>query len=572
MKSRTWCFNLTAFRKDITRFVPLWSVYFAGGMLIMLALAAGNTPHSLAKSLGNCIGHFSLINMIYGPLCALLLFGDLFNAKLCNATHAMPLRREQWFFSHVAAGICFSVVPNAVGVLCLMPVLQQFWYTGFLWLLGMTLHFLFFFGLGVFCCLCTGSRFAMAAMTTILNFLVPLLVWFVQIIYLPLLGVVRINWGPVYLLCPAVSLPSRGNWFIFGYYKAVGVHREDWWAFEGLGSSWWYLAVWAAVGIGLLAAALWLYRRRKLEYAGDFLAIKKLEPVFALLFTLCVSVVFAGVGVLFFNHLVFLAVGLVIGYFSGQMLLQRTVKVFRPKVFLKFGILVAVLAISIFLTKLDVLGITRWVPDPQRVESVSVRMDNKWVELDQPEELQLVEDAHKELMKLDRYGSYIGTKTVVLEYKLENGLVFIREHKLRYTHGASSAKETRAYQALRKLYSRPNDVLQYTDWEEFLQQINRIWVAEENNLPVPNGDMMEELLDALRKDCEAGNLAQGWDYDGKTMDYEIMIELKRPYGSYKTYRLTVTEDSIHTVNWVNANLSELKILFHKNYYASPAFG
>lgn len=561
MKSRTWSFNLTAFRKDITRFVPLWSVYFAGGMLIMLALAAGNTPHSLAKSLGNCIGFFSLINMIYGPLCALLLFGDLFNAKLCNATHAMPLRREHWFFSHVAAGICFSVVPNAVGILCLMPVLQQFWYTGLLWLLGMTLHFLFFFGLGVFCCLCTGSRFAMAAMTTLLNFLVPLLVWFVEVIYIPLLYGVRVDWGPVYQLCPVVSLMSRGNWFIFGYYKAVGVRREDWWAFEGLGSSWWYLAVWAAVGIGLLVAALWLYRRRKLEYAGDFLAIKKLEPVFALLFTLCVSVVFAGVGMLFANHLVFLAVGLVIGYFSGQMLLQRTVKVFRLKVFLKFGILVAALAISIFLTKLDPLGITRWVPESQSVASVSVSVDGDWVVLDEPEDLQLAEDAHKKLMEQDRYSSYLNVKTVVLEYKLKSGLTFIREHKLRYKHEQSSAAEIQAYQALRKLYSRPKDVLQYTDWNKFLQQVNRVWVAEKNNLPVPEGDMKKELLEALRKDCEDGNLAQEWAYDGKTMDYKIMVELGRSYGNYKTYHLVVTEDSVHTVNWVEENLPELRSLF-----------
>lgn len=563
MKLRTWSFNLTAFRKDITRFLPLWSVYFAGGMLVMLTLAVGNTPHSLAKSLGNCVGYFSLINMVYGPLCALLLFGDLFNAKLCNATHAMPLRREQWFFSHVAAGVCFSVVPNAVGILCLMPVLQQFWYTGLLWLLGMTLHFLLFFGLGVFCCLCSGSRFAMAAMTTLLNFLVPLLVWFVQMIYLPLLEGVRIDWGPVYQLCPVVSLMSRGNWFIFEYRKDVGIHRDDWWTFEGLGSSWWALAVWAVVGIGLLVLALRLYRRRKLEYAGDFLAIKKLEPAFALLFTLCVGSVFAGMGALLANSMVFLTVGLLIGYFSGQMLLQRTVKVFRPKVFLKFGILVAVLAVSMLLTKLDPLGITRWVPDPQSVESVSVGMDSEWVELDHPEELQMVEDVHKELMKLDQYGPHIYTKTVVLHYKMKSGMTFIREHELRYTYGMSSYKERQAYQALRKLYSRPKDVLQYTDWNKFLQQVNRVWVAGENNLLVPGGDMMEELLDALRKDCEAGNLAQGWDYDGKTMDYEIMIELKTTPYDYKTYRLVVTEDSAYTVKWVKANLPELEDLFLK---------
>ena len=560
MKSRTWSFNLTAFRKDITRFVPLWSVYFAGGMLIMLALAAGNTPHSLAQSLGHCIGFFSMINMVYGPLCALLLFGDLFNAKLCNATHAMPLRREQWFFSHVAAGICFSVIPNTVGILCLMPVLQQFWYTGFLWLLGMTLHFLFFFGLGVFCCLCTGSRFAMAAMTTLLNFLIPLLVWFVEVIYLPQLPSVRVDWGFLYLLCPIVKIVGNGDWFVFGYYKGVGIARDDWWKFEGLGDGWWYLAITAVVGIGLLAAALVLYRRRKLEYAGDFLAIKKLEPAFALLFTLCVSVVFAGVGMLFSNRLAFLAVGLVIGYFSGQMLLQRTVKVFRPKVFLKFGILVAALAVSIFLTRLDPLGITRWVPGPQSVASVTVHVGSAYsrdyVELDQPEELQQVTDMHKDLIDLGE--QKLSTTPVTLTYKLKSGIMVSRTYELRINGVYNPPREERIYQTLRKLFSKPENVLGYTDWEQFLRQISAVWVSDDADYFVPEGQLRQGLLEAVKKDCEAGDMAQNWNLQGNNMPYDIVIQFGTGNSSYQTVVINVQKDSIYTANWVNANWSKLQ--------------
>ena len=564
MKSRTWCFNLAAFRKDITRFVPLWSVYFAGGMLIMLALAAGNTPHSLAQSLGHCIGFFSLINMIYGPLCALLLFGDLFNAKLCNATHAMPLRREHWFFSHVAAGICFSVVPNAVGVLCLMPVLQQFWYTGFLWLLGMTLHFLFFFGLGVFCCLCTGSRFAMAAMTTLLNFLVPLLVWFVQMIYIPLLYGVEVDWGFLYLLCPIVKIVGSGDWLVFDYLKGVeGVDRGHWWVFRGLGDGWWYLAIIAVAGIGLLAAALWLYRRRKLEYAGDFLAIKKLEPVFALLFTLCVSVVFAGVGMLLFNHLVFLAVGVVIGYFSGQMLLQRTVKVFRLKVFLKFGILVAVLAISIFLTKLDPLGITRWVPDPQSVASVTISKPGNYSErvliTEDPEQRQEIADIHKSMIALGEPEKNISTILMTLSYKLDNGLAVRRTYAIPFSADKYDTPQEQALlESMKKLFSKPENVLGYTGWEQFLSQISFVWVSYGGNHFVVEGQQRQSLLDAVKKDCEDGALAQNMLFHDQGMPYEIQIRLGTGVISDRTIYIKVYDDSGHINNWIAANLNDLK--------------
>ena len=560
MKSKTWSFNLAAFRKDITRFVPLWSVYFAGGMLVMLTLAAGNIPHSLAKSLGNCIGHFSLINMVYGPLCALLLFGDLFNAKLCNATHAMPLRREHWFFSHVAAGICFSVVPNAVGVLCMMPVLQQFWYTGFLWLLGMTLHFLFFFGLGVFCCLCTGSRFAMAAMTTLLNFLIPLLIWFVDVIYIPLLYGVQVDWSFFYLLCPIVKIAGNvrtGDWLDFDYLKGeTGVDRDSWWIFRGLGDGWWYLVITAVVGIGLLAAALMLYRRRKLEYAGDFLAIKKLEPVFALLFTLCISVVFAGVGALVSNRVVFLAVGLVIGYFSGQMLLQRTVKVFRPKVFLKFGILVAVLAVSMLLTKLDPLGITRWVPDPESVASVTISKPGDYagrvIKAEDPDQLQEIADIHKGLIAMGEPEKNTATLTMKFSYKLENGFTFTRIYEIpAQAYKYDMPEEQALLESMKKLFSKPENVLRYTDWEQFLRHISGVWVG---STQVPEGQLQQSLLEAIKKDCEAGDMAQQGFFHNQHKTYEILIRLE----SFDGTRIDVYGDSAYTSNWINVNLSKLQ--------------
>ena len=39
MKSRISFFDKTVIRKDITRFLPLWLVYFIGGTLVMLVSA-----------------------------------------------------------------------------------------------------------------------------------------------------------------------------------------------------------------------------------------------------------------------------------------------------------------------------------------------------------------------------------------------------------------------------------------------------------------------------------------------------------------------------------------------------
>ena len=93
MKLRTSFFNETVFRKDISRFAPAWGIYLIGGLLIMLTLLTNDRFDYAAQSLSTTMGPFGIINFIYALIVAQLLFGDLFNSRLCNALHALPLRR-----------------------------------------------------------------------------------------------------------------------------------------------------------------------------------------------------------------------------------------------------------------------------------------------------------------------------------------------------------------------------------------------------------------------------------------------------------------------------------------------
>ena len=157
MKLKTSFFDQTVFRKDLLRFAPLWGIYFIGGMMVMLTISDSHSPQYAANYVGQTLGLLSIVNLIYAGLAAQLLFGDLFNSRLCNALHAMPLRREGWFFTHVAAGLCFSLIPNALGIFFVMFRLGAYWYVALYWLLAMTMQYLFFFGLAVFSVFCVGS-------------------------------------------------------------------------------------------------------------------------------------------------------------------------------------------------------------------------------------------------------------------------------------------------------------------------------------------------------------------------------------------------------------------------------
>ena len=76
MKLRTSFCNFGVIRKNITRFAPLWGIYLAGGLLVMLTALGGSEPSTAAENLATTIGPFSIINMIYAALCAQMLFGD----------------------------------------------------------------------------------------------------------------------------------------------------------------------------------------------------------------------------------------------------------------------------------------------------------------------------------------------------------------------------------------------------------------------------------------------------------------------------------------------------------------
>ena len=150
MKSRTSFFNKAIFRKNITRFFPLWVLYTIFHLLALISIASAGYPGRTARDLAESIGPMVWTNLIYGFLCAALLLGDLFQGRMCNALHALPLRREGWFFTHVVSGILFSLVPNLLIALALMGHVisnSGMWYLAFIWLLGMQLHYLFFFGL-----------------------------------------------------------------------------------------------------------------------------------------------------------------------------------------------------------------------------------------------------------------------------------------------------------------------------------------------------------------------------------------------------------------------------------------
>ena len=496
MKLRTSFFNPTVLKKDITRFTPVWGLYSVL-MLLILMVFSDNGSGWAANDFYDFLGSASLIQLAYGGICAAMLFGDLFNPRMCNALHAMSLRREGWFLTHLAAGLLFFLVPTGIFCGLMAVLLRGYRYLALIYFVASFLLFLFFFGVGAFSAMCAGNRLAMLALYGIINFLSLFVLCLTYVFYEPFLYGIEIDnadfihYSPAWALSDArfVDLQYNGPRFEFMGYLADECAYLGWTSLTGL------------VFLGL---ALLIYRVRDLETAGDFISAKPAAPFFLVIFCLSVGMLLHVLGDAFGGSdlgYIFLAIGLVVGFFTGKMLLERTAKVFRLKTFLGFGVLLLALGLSIGAMALDVFGVVRYVPQQDQVKQVKLYTGSGWgnpAELTEPEDIQKVLEFHEERVNGYRYSRDL---RIFLEYTLENGNTVSRYYDI--NRNEPYAEVFGSY------LCRWQTVFGTDDWENFK---SRVAVIHTNDGISLLQEAYGELLEAIKQDCEAGNLIQDYNF------------------------------------------------------------
>lgn len=559
MRSRTSLFNKTVLLKDITRFCPVWIIFLILNILptlgnISTALMI-QEKNSLAAQLAWGTDSWALISFVYAIVCALLLFGDLFKSRMCNALHALPLRRESWFATHALAGLLFFLVPSVLVALICLPFLGQYWFVAPLWLLAATIMFLFFFALAIFCVMLTGGRFAASAVYLLINFFSLLCYWMVETYYAPLLPGLHIRNDIFAWFCPLVLLTDN-EYFMFEQTPVTqGIWTTYPFTFRGLTGQWLYIGIAAALSIALFALALVLYRKRKLECAGDFLAFRKPQPVFLVIFSLAVGAIFQTIFGLFDSNIISMIIGLVIGCYAGQMLLRRTIKVFDKRSFFWCGSLACALVLTLVLTGIDPLGLTRWTPEPEQVTSITLsdnyEYDDSIMEYsgyDQTVTIKDLEDIRKVISVHQRivaqkaymtpdsiysYNPYIAP--VHITYHMADGRDVVRRYYI--TNEA-------LYKELKPFFSATEFLLGYTDFETFFDNVDTV-ILDGNEIRTDS--QARALLEAVWGDCENGNMYQGSDNDTYSSSHWIEIETENNYIQLEVFR-----NSEKTLDWIKS--------------------
>lgn len=449
MKSKISFFNAGIFKSMLKRFWPLWTAYFAVWFMclplpLLVARLQGVKESAVTvvtAAMKTSVEASVVSGFLMGILAAMAVFGFLYNSRSCGMIASTPVRREAVFCSAYLAGALPVLAANLfIAVLNWLFTLSSgiegaciFKMNAILFAVN-SLEFLIFFSIAAFIAMLTANIVALPVLYLIFNF-----------VFLGMEYVVRMLYGM----------------FVFGYNELPDCILEFMspliYLFTRIGLSATKTAVtltnWSALlgyiiaAVVLTAAALLLYRKRRMESAGDVIAVKSLRPVFKFCVTACAALC---LGLLFFviistlftslsMSMLVLSAGLIIGafigYFASEMLLKKSFHVFKGN--WKGFVITAVLCIVFaFVCVTDLFDLSSQLPDIDDIEMIVCNREAGGYDVTERSDIEAILDVNKAIIDdRDKYEGlddtgYESVGYVSLRYKLKDGRVICRGYTL----------------------------------------------------------------------------------------------------------------------------------------------
>ncbi|MBR1660564.1 MAG: hypothetical protein IJ705_09630 [Oscillospiraceae bacterium] len=469
MPSRTSFFNPTIFGKNVRRFWPLWLGYFVLWALILPLPLLVRTSRSAAfvalrtELLHSAIVGGVLIGAAVAVFAAMLVWDFLYHARSAHGYACLPVTREGLYVSGMLSGILPLLAVNLLVALLTFAAGAVRGYVDFAgvcqWFGMVSLILLFFYGFATFCAQLTGHIVVLPLVYGVLNFVFAgaealLRAVFGGFIYGMYDGGIAFEHMPTRWLSPVIGMLTAMR-TDYSYAAGgpdmrtpIGVRVVGW------GSALGY----ALVGLLFLALALWLLRRRKIETAGDVVAVGVLKPVFrwcmalgcALLLCAVLYVIVLDTDSLYYRDaklavlVGFLCLGALVGWFAAEMMMKKSFRVFRKPLWAGYGLCCLVMALCVLGMRLDVTGYERRLPNEARVDSVFVMCngENAWVH--SPEGIRQAMALHQAIIDDKEWNTRnspargedsVGTVYCVFRYFKDDESVFVRAYNLAYDLG-----------------------------------------------------------------------------------------------------------------------------------------
>lgn len=396
MTSKISCFDRAVFRRALKKTAPVWILYTLYELLLPLRL------FSFCRGVSSCTDDFlvqiektilgyarinaSLLPFLLGGLLAWVLFFWLFRAGTAYFYAALPVRRETLFLTNYLTGLLLCAAPALLSSLLLwavgagfgaavfVPAMQVFTAT--------MLGFLLFFSFAVLVCCVVGQMAAMPIVYVILNFTFFVLETIVRHLLFTFV------YGMPYSQSSTMQSFALHATPVLGLLQGGFRVQTDWLERDGMYymeyaprlEGWSYLGMLAVLGLVFALCAFLLLKHREMERSGDVIAVGWLRPVALYVFTIgCALVLGALMAELFSSNtsdnfwyvLLFSCAGAFLGYFTGKMLLQKTIHVFRSG-WLGLGACCLALLLAFGAAEFDLFGYSRYLPERSAVQAAGL--------------------------------------------------------------------------------------------------------------------------------------------------------------------------------------------------------
>ncbi|MDD4588451.1 MAG: DUF6449 domain-containing protein [Heliobacteriaceae bacterium] len=374
MIAKTSLFSRGLIGSDLKRF---WWVGALYGLFLVLILPLHHlmrleqslenkwAREALQRSLYVVTGNSELqvlLICIVPVVLAALLFRYLNTSRAVAMMHSLPCRRETLYTSHCIAGLILLVLPVLLTALVLAglnlttTLNECYSMLNILQWLGLTLLFnTLFFAVAVFVGMFTGNTIAHLVFNYIFHFLpigLDLLVKY---------NLRELVWG--------YSDFNAGNTWL-NYLPMMRLLEQS----TRLGDiSWGQITLYLGAAVLFFGVALYVYKVRQLETAGDVVSFPVFRPVFKYGVSICTMLLGgAYFGSMYQNTWPVITggylLGSLLGYWTAEMLLQKSFKVWAAyKGYLAYAATIAVLLAGL---ATDVTGYVHRIPDPGQVQKV----------------------------------------------------------------------------------------------------------------------------------------------------------------------------------------------------------
>lgn len=399
MQLKTSFFNGTIFKKNLTRFMPLWGIY-----CFILIL---NVPVSIWNYYSNpwdggirdlmytvmAGGESTLTqNVILAVVVSMCIWRYLYSPRSIGMMYTIPVTRNTLFTTNFLSGLLIPLVIQGVVALISIGVSMSLDVASpgrsmLLWFGISAMEYIFFFGLGTLAAMAVGQVLALPVLYGILNsvmFVVTTLVrqailpWFLYGYSIhPVSYVSRYSrniWNTIIMTLTPVARMYQDTGPVYNeVYEYIGV--------QGIP----ILIGYALTGLLFAGIAMAMHRRKKMELAGEVVSVVALRPVllYAMTFgsalvlgTFLSSIVLDNLnGSKTMMQIIMVICTLIcaaVGYFGTQMMIQKKVHIWKTAN-MKGYIIAATCIVLIFAAlKLDVVGYNSKIPKASDVSYASV--------------------------------------------------------------------------------------------------------------------------------------------------------------------------------------------------------